>query len=283
MRTSSVLALNPQGFHRMVYHEWGNADNDRVLVCVHGLARNSRDFDDLALALSRDYRVICPDITGRGQSDWLPEGVAYDIPQYLGDITALLARLDVNKVDWVGTSMGGIIGMCLAALPNSPIRSLVLNDIGSFIPQQALQRISQYLGDHRFANPDQVEQYMRRTYTAYAGLSDQQWRHLAQHGHRQLADDELALHYDPRLAQATQAAQDQDIDLQPIWQQVTCPQLLIWGDQSDVLNAETVAQMQQYKPELDLYRIKGMVHAPSLMESEQIDAVVRWLRDHRNR
>jgi len=267
----------------MVYHEWGNADNDRVLVCVHGLARNSRDFDDLALALSRDYRVICPDITGRGKSDWLPEGVAYDIPQYLGDITALLARLDVDKVDWVGTSMGGIIGMCLAALPNSPIRSLVLNDIGSFIPQQALQRISQYLGDHRFVNCDQVEQYMRRTYTAYAGLTDQQWNHLAQHGHRHLADDELALHYDPRLAQATADVQHQDIDLQPVWQQVTCPQLLIWGDQSDVLNEETVDQMQQHKPELDLYRIKGMGHAPSLMEPEQIDAVVRWLRDHRSR
>ncbi|MEH6577982.1 MAG: alpha/beta hydrolase [Amphritea sp.] len=281
MRTNSVLALNQQGFHRMVYHEWGSADNDRVLVCVHGLARNSRDFDELALALSRDYRVICPDVVGRGKSDWLPNGCGYELPQYLNDMTALLARLNVDQVDWIGTSMGGIIGMCLAALPNSPIRSLVINDIGCFIPKESLQRIGQYLGDQRFASLEEVEAYMRKTYTAYAGLSDQQWQHLAQHGHRLEADGELALHYDPSLAEATRQVQHEDIDLWPIWQQIHCPQMLVWAEQSDVLTADTVARMQQLNPSLELHSIPGIGHAPSLMETAQVNAVVQWLREHR--
>lgn len=281
MRTGSVMALNPQGFHRMVYHEWGSADNDRVLVCVHGLARNSRDFDALALALSRDYRVICPDIVGRGASDWLPAGVPYDIPRYMSDITTLLARLDVDQVDWIGTSMGGIIGMCLAALPNNPVRSLVLNDVGSFVSSEALQRIAAYLGEPRFESLQDLEHYMRQTYTAYQGLTDYQWQHLVQYGHRQIGDA-YTLHYDPRIAEATRENQHQDVDLTPVWQQVSCPQLLIWGDQSDVLTADTVAKMREYKPDLDLYQIPGMPHAPSLMEPEQINAVVQWLRNNRN-
>ncbi|MDX2422620.1 MAG: alpha/beta hydrolase [Amphritea sp.] len=281
MRTRSVMALNPLGLHRMVYHEWGSADNERVLVCVHGLARNSRDFDALARALSRDYRVICPDMPGRGESDWLPDGVAYDIPRYMSDMVTLLARLDVEQVDWVGTSMGGIIGMCLAALPNSPIRSLVLNDIGCFIDKAALQRIAQYLGDHRFSSVAEVEQYMRRTYSAYQGLDDEQWQHLAKYGHRRIAEDQYGLHYDPRIAEQSAAVQDEDIDLEPFWRQVSCPQMLIWADQSDVLREATVTRMQQIRPDMDLYRIPSMTHAPSLMETEQINAIQQWLRDNR--
>lgn len=281
MRTGSVKALNSQGFHRMVYHEWGNADNDRVLVCVHGLARNSRDFDALALALARDYRVICPDIVGRGASDWLPAGVPYDIPRYMNDIAVLLARLNVDKVDWIGTSMGGIIGICLAAMPGNPIRSLVLNDVGSYVSSAALQRIAAYLGDQRFDSLPQLEAWMRQTYTAYQGLSDAQWQHLLHYGHRQVGE-QFGFHYDPRIAETTRENQHQDVDLMPVWQQVNCPQLLIWGDQSDVLTAATVRQMRQHKPDLDLYQIPGMTHAPSLMEPDQINAVVQWLRDNRN-
>ncbi len=281
MRTRSVMALDPQGFHRVVYHEWGDADNDRVLVCVHGLARNSRDFDDLARVLCRDYRVVCPDMPGRGESDWLAAGINYDIPRYLSDMATLLARLDVDQVDWVGTSMGGIIGTCLAALPNSPIRSLVLNDIGCFIGKAALQRIADYLGDHRFDSLAAVEEYMRTTYTAYQGLDNKQWQHLAKYGHRRIPDGQYGLHYDPRIAEQSREIQDQDIDLEPVWSQVKCPQMLIWGDQSDVLTADTVARMQQLRPDIDLYRIPGMTHAPSLMETEQINAIQRWLRDNR--
>lgn len=282
MHTDSVRCLNATGFHQMVYHEWGSADNDRVIVCVHGLARNSRDFDELALALSRDYRVICPDIVGRGESDWLPAGQTYAIPQYLNDITTLLARLNVDKVDWVGTSMGGIIGMCLAALPGSPIKHLVLNDIGAFVPSRALQRISEYLGDKTFATLPEVETYMRDTYVSFSKLSDQQWHHLAKFGSRQQDSGEFKLHYDPAIARATAENSTADVDLWPVWSGIDIPQLLIWGEASDVLQEETVRRMQA-NDKLDLYSVPGVTHVPSLMETDQIHQVQNWLREHRNK
>lgn len=281
MHSYSVRCLNSVGFHNMAYKEWGSSDNERVLVCVHGLARNSRDFDDLALALSRDYRVICPDIVGRGESDWLPAGQEYGIPQYMNDIVTLLARLNVDKVDWVGTSMGGIIGMCLAALPNSPIKSLVLNDVGGFIPATALQRISEYLGDKRFMNLREVESYMRSTYLAYRNITDEQWKRLTKFGSRQLDDGRFALHYDPAIAEATKANSKEDIDLWAVWSAIRVPQLLIWGESSDVLQESTVWMMQN-NDELELYKVPGMEHAPSLMESDQIHEIQSWLRQHRS-
>lgn len=281
MHSYRVRCLNPVGFHNMAYKEWGSSDNERVLVCVHGLARNSRDFDDLALALSRDYRVICPDIVGRGESDWLPAGQEYGIPQYMNDIVTLLARLNVDKVDWVGTSMGGIIGMCLAALPNSPIKSLVLNDVGGFIPATALQRISEYLGDKRFMNLREVESYMRSTYLAYRNITDEQWKRLTKFGSRQLDDGRFALHYDPAIAEATKANSKEDIDLWAVWSAIRVPQLLIWGESSDVLQESTVWMMQN-NDELELYKVPGMEHAPSLMESDQIHEIQSWLRQHRS-
>ncbi len=280
MYTDSVRCLNPAGFHRMVYHEWGSAENDRVIICVHGLARNSRDFDELAAALAKDYRVICPDIVGRGESDWLPQGQVYGLPQYMNDITTLLARINVAQVDWIGTSMGGIIGMCLAALPQSPIKRLLLNDIGAFIPSAALQRISGYLGDKQFASIDEVEAYMRSTYVAFRGLTDRQWQHLVQHGCKALEGGGYRLHYDPAIAAATAAAADQDVDLWPVWSLVDIPQLLIWGEESDVLQAETVRKMQA-NDKLDLYAVPGVPHVPSLMEPEQIRRVQDWLRERR--
>ncbi len=282
MHTGSVRCLNAAGFHQMTYREWGSADNDRVLVCVHGLARNSRDFDDLALALSRDYRVVCPDIVGRGSSDWLPSGQPYGIPQYMSDLTTLLARLNVDKVDWVGTSMGGIIGMCMAAQPNSPIKHLVLNDIGGFVSADSLQRISGYLGDKRFASLADAEDYMRTTYVALRNITDEQWRHLAKHGTRQLENGEFALHYDPVIAETTRENSHQDVDLWPVWGALQIPQLLIWGEASDVLEEQTVRRMQG-NDKLELYSLPEIEHAPSLMEPDHIHYIQNWLREHRTK
>ncbi|MGH1462978.1 MAG: alpha/beta fold hydrolase [Neptuniibacter sp.] len=280
MHSYSVRCLNPVGFHSMAYKEWGSSDNERVLVCVHGLARNSRDFDELAQALSRDYRVICPDVVGRGESDWLPAGQEYGVPQYMSDMVTLLARLNVDQVDWVGTSMGGIIGMCLAALPNSPIKSLVLNDVGGVIPASALKRISGYLGDKRFSELDQVEAYMRSTYISYRNISDLQWKRLAKYGSKQLDNGQFALHYDPAIAEATKANNSEDINLWAIWSQINIPQLLIWGESSDVLEEPTVRVMQENE-NLVLYKVHNMEHAPSLMEPEQINHIQSWLRQNR--
>lgn len=277
MRTQSVMALNAQGFHRMVYHEWGNPENERVLVCVHGLARNSRDFDEIAKALSREYRVICPDIVGRGASDWLPAGGAYGMPQYLADITVLLARLNVTEVDWLGTSMGGIIGMLVASLPNSPIRKLVLNDIGAYVSAESLSRIGDYLVPQYYSSLAQAQQAMQDTYPGLSGLSEAQWQHLVSHGYRQ-TEQGWTQHYDPAIGEATRAVSGQAVDLWPVWRAVQCPQLLIWGEDSDVLTADTVAQMQHENPALSLYSLAGVPHVPSLMEKAQIDVVTEWLR-----
>ena len=282
MYTGSVRCLNATGFHNMVYHEWGSCDNARVLVCVHGLARNSRDFDELALALSRDYRVICPDIVGRGESDWLPEGQTYAIPQYLNDMTTLLARLNVDTVDWLGTSMGGIIGICLAALPNSPIKHLVLNDVGALVPAAALQRISEYLGDKRFNSLADVEQYMRTTYQSFNKLTDEQWHHLVKFGAKQQSNGEYRLHYDPAIAEATKNSSSEDVNLWPFWSAITVPQLLIWGEESDVLPAETVRAMQA-NDKLELFSVPDIGHVPSLMERSHIEKIQMWLREHRNK
>ncbi len=278
MRTESFQALNAQGFHKVVYREWGAVENQRVLICVHGLARNSRDFDELAHALSRNYRVVCPDIVGRGESDWLPPGCRYEISQYLNDMTALIARLNVPRVDWLGTSMGGMIGMCLAGLPNSPIRRLVLNDIGPFVSREALQRIGTYVGlAPLFWSHQEVENYYRSIYPAFEGISDEQWHRLAVQGSRP-QEQGFTLHYDPRIGDDTRAASDVDVDLWPLWQQIQCPQLLVWGEASDVLSAETVTKMRAANPRLTVKSWPGVAHPPSLMVPDQVQAVVEWLR-----
>ena len=145
-RLNHVQCLDARGLHRMAYWEWGDPANRRVLVCVHGLSRQGRDFDTLARALCADYRVVCPDVVGRGQSDWLADPAGYQLPAYVGDMVTLLARLDATSVHWVGTSMGGLIGLGLAALPKSPIERLVLNDVGPTIQADAIARIGTYLG-----------------------------------------------------------------------------------------------------------------------------------------
>lgn len=277
MKTDSFLSLNARGLHRTFYYEWGKLDSP-VIICVHGLARNGRDFDDLAQALSVRYRVVCPDIVGRGQSDWLPPGADYGVEQYVQDMVVLIARLDVQQVDWIGTSMGGLIGMALAALPNSPVHRLVLNDIGPFVSRQALQRIGSYVGlDPRFDSVDEVERMLRQNYVAYAGLTDEQWRHLARHGCRKTDDGRFALHYDPAIGTATRAAAEADVDLWGLWRQISCPQLLLWGEQSDVLTRETVEQMQKSSSTLEVTSYPELGHAPSLMETDQIQAVLDWL------
>ncbi|WP_207060923.1 alpha/beta fold hydrolase [Motiliproteus sp. SC1-56] len=283
MRTESFLALNPQGFHRVVYREWGARENERVLVCVHGLVRNSRDFDEVARALSRDYRVVCPDVVGRGDSDWLPPGATYQVQQYVSDMTALLARLNVEKVDWLGTSMGGMIGMAMAALPGSPIEHLVLNDVGPSISRAALKRIGEYVGRAPlFQDHAEVEAYLRSVYPAFDGIEPRLWQQLARHASRETEDGKLALAYDPAIGEHLRQAADEAVELWDLWEQVSCPQLLFWGEESDVLSAETVARMQATRPDsLTLSAWPGIGHPPSLMEPAQIKVLVEWLRTQR--
>jgi pimeloyl-ACP methyl ester carboxylesterase len=283
-RAGQLLGLNPEGFHRIAYVEWGDPGADRVAVCVHGLTRQGRDFDFLARALAaKGFRVVCPDVAGRGLSDRLPDPKHYAQPQYLADMTAVIARLGVERLDWVGTSMGGLIGLLLAAQPRTPIRRLVLNDIGPFIAQAALQRIAAYLGtDPILPDLAAAERYIRDVHAGFGPLPDEGWRHLALHSVRADPGGGFRLRYDPALAGPFRATAEADADLWAAWTKVRAPVLVLRGELSDVLSSETARLMAAGGPDgagpkAALVSFAGVGHAPSLMSGDQIDKVADWL------
>lgn len=283
-RLEAFSILGPHGFSRLAYAEWGPAEAGRTLVCAHGLTRNGRDFDPLAEALAaRGLRVVAPDMPGRGRSDWLAHADDYGYPLYLSAAAALIARLRIEAVDWVGTSMGGLIGMMLAAQPGTPIRRLIVNDVGPFIPKAALQRIGSYVGgDPRFADVGAVEAYLRRVHAPFGPLSDMQWRHLALHSAAPAEDGQLKLHYDPAIALPFTQAELQDVVLWPVWEQVACPTLIIRGAESDLLDAATAAEMARRgraaaAGQVHVVEIAGCGHAPALMDEAQIARVAEFL------
>lgn len=279
MTQKYIPCLGPQGFHKVAYTEWGAAEGKPTLVCVHGMTRNSRDFDYLAAAMEDRYRVVSMDAVGRGKSDWLADHAGYGFAQYLPDAAALLARLDVEEVDWVGTSMGGLLGMMLAARPNSPIRRLVLNDIGPFIPKAFLGRIRSYVGaDPHFADIGELEAHIRKIHASFGPLSDEEWRHLAAHNARPLEGGGVGLAYDPAIAKAAfNPDGPEDVEMWDIWEQVKCPVLVLRGAESDLLLPETVERMKASGPGCEAVDIPDCGHAPSLMPADQIAIVRDWL------
>ena len=277
-RGDTVIGLGAAGFHRMAYREWGAANRRGLVVCVHGLTRNASDFDLLAAALAGDgWRVICPDVVGRGASDWLAAPEGYGYPQYLADMTALIARSGAERLHWVGTSMGGLIGMMLAAGPKTPLASLLLNDIGPLIPKAALGHIAGYVGKApAFPDLAAAEAYLREIYGAFGPLSDARWRQVA-------ADSVCAaaagyrLNYDPKIADAFQALGGEDIVLWDLWERITLPTLTLRGELSELLLPETAREMTRRGPRSELTEIAGCGHAPWLMSPDQIALVVDWL------
>ena len=271
------------GFHRLSYTEWGNPDSAHIVICVHGLTRNARDFDVLAQALEPRCRVICPDVVGRGQSEWLERKQDYGYPQYLADMTALIARATAANnpdtiIDWVGTSMGGLIGMLLAALPRNPLRRLVLNDVGPFIPQAALERIAMYVGkEPRFATLDEVEKHLRIVAAPFGPLTDAQWRHLTVHNSKQDDAGAWIVNYDAGIADSLASVQGQDISLWESWDRISCPTLVLRGAQSDLLLASTAQEMTRRGPEARLVEFQGIGHAPALMADDQVVTVREFL------
>ncbi|HLN25154.1 MAG TPA: alpha/beta hydrolase [Patescibacteria group bacterium] len=278
MRQKHISALGAYGFHRVAYTEWGDPANPRVLVCVHGLSRTGRDFDLVAKALADGWRVVCPDMPGRGDSEWLVVKASYVLPTYLSVCAALIARLDVEQVDWLGTSMGGMIGMSLAALPGSPIRRLILNDIGPFLPATGLTRISSAVGsDPQFATLTDAEAYLRQAMATFGITRDEDWRHVAETSTRPAAGGGLRLHYDPTIAAASIPPTIEDISFWPVWDQIRCPTLTLRGEDSDILTKDTAAEMTQRGPKSALVEFPGCGHAPALFEPEQIAVVKDWL------
>jgi pimeloyl-ACP methyl ester carboxylesterase len=275
-RQRTVRCASPKGLHRIAYREWGEPRNERVLVCVHGLTRCARDFDRLAEALSDRYRVVCPDVAGRGDSDWLADPNHYQLPQYVADMVTLIARLDVESVHWVGTSMGGLIGMALASQPGTPITRLVVNDTGPVITKSSLERIATYVGKvPEFPTIEAAEQFIRAVAARFGPHSDAEWRFLTEVVMRKNSDGSWRAHYDPKIGDTYRANMPEgDLELWPLWNAIRCPTLLVRGALSDLLTRETAAQMAQTGPKAKVVEIPGVGHAPTLLHHDQI-AIVR--------
>ena len=260
------------------WHEWGPADG-RPVVCVHGLTRNGRDFDVLAAALAAEgRRVICLDVPGRGISAWLPLGSQYIVPVYVGLIAPLLAQL--GEYDWVGTSMGGLIGMGLSGIPGAGPRRMVLNDIGPFVPVASLERIRDYLSQPQaeYGSIEQVDAYLRRVHAPFGPLTDAEWRHLATHSAHRTPTGTWRLHYDPRIVEPMGVGPLADVDLWALWPWVAArPTLVVRGESSDLLLAEDALKMAA-SPNVTLATIPGCGHAPALMEENQVRLILDFLR-----
>ncbi len=294
-RLAHVACLSPAGLHRMAYWEWGDPANDRVLLCVHGLTRTGRDFDRVAQRLSRHYRVVCPDIVGRGQSDWLGEPAYYAVPQYVADMTTLIARLAPRELHWFGTSMGGLIGMTLGGLPGAtaaqvddaqarlcpPITRMLLNDIGPVIDPAGMTRIASYASEpSEFASFDDAVAYVRRVAATFGAHSDEDWRELARYTMIE-RDGRWVKHYDPTLAGPLAslppgAAAAAEAILWRAFEGLRCPVLLVRGAQSDLLHPSTLADMLARNPNASAVEVPAVGHAPTFLQDSQIDIAERF-------
>jgi pimeloyl-ACP methyl ester carboxylesterase len=277
-RRHHFSSLSPHGFHRVVYYEWGDAANPRVVMCVHGVGRNGRDFDVLGEALAPTHRLLAIDMPGRGESDWLADPNDYVFTTYLTTLVALIARSGAETVDWVGTSMGGLLGMVVAAQPKCPVGRLVVNDVGPAIEPAALDRIRGYFGlDPSFATYAEIEQYIRTVSAPFGSLTDAQWEHVTRSNVRQRADGRWRLAYDPGIAVPFRASAAPP-DLWSVWDAIRCPTLVLRGAQSDLLSAATADAMSKRGPMPKVLEIEDVGHAPMLLSAGQIDPVARFLR-----
>jgi pimeloyl-ACP methyl ester carboxylesterase len=295
------MCASPSGTHRMAYWEWGDPDNDRVVLCVHGLTRTGRDFDQLARRLSSHYRVVCPDVAGRGKSDWLINSASYVVPQYIADMLTLIARLNPAHLDWVGTSMGGLIGMGLAgalamSAASRPARGtfglpadrtlrvgkFVFNDIGPSLSFPGLVRIAEYVGQPmQFGTFDQAVDYVRNVSAGFGEHDRLGWEELTRHVFNQQGD-QWVKHYDLRISepfagQSEDSVKASEAMLWAAYESIASPILVLRGEQSDLLTPETAGQMVVRNPRASLHSVPNVGHAPTLRSDDEIDPVASFL------
>mgnify|MGYP003472230331 CR=1 FL=1 len=277
-----VQCLDSRGLHRMAYWEWGDPTNPRVVVCVHGLSRQGRDFDTLARSLAEHFRVVCPDVVGRGRSEWLTDPMHYGVPQYVADMVTLLARLNAEQVDWVGTSMGGLIGLGVAALKGSPLHRFVINDVGPTLEAAAITRIGSYVGQKaQWQTLDEAADALWQISQGFGPHTRQQWLALTEPQLKRegdvfkpRSDPSIALPFKavtPEMAKAGEAL------LWQAWDALTLPTLLLRGALSDLLSPATAQAMTQRGPRAKLVQFDGVGHAPMLVQPEQVAAVREFL------
>jgi cobalt-zinc-cadmium efflux system protein len=276
--TFYVKCSSGESEHRMAYHAWGDPNNSKVLLCVHGLTRRGSDFKTLALAMCKDYYVVCPDVVGRGESDRLANPMQYAVPQYVSDIATLIKQLGVSQVDWVGTSMGGLIGMVYAAMPNSPIRRMLINDVGPRIEPEALKRLGSYVGQpFVFQNRADALERLNQICATFGEHTPEEWEiyngpMLVQR------DGKWIMHYDPNIAVPFASvnpimAKAGEMAMWHAFKQIHIPMLIVRGGDSDLLSAATVAEMCKVNPYARSIEIPNVGHAPAFVKPEQIALV----------
>ncbi len=265
------FGLSSEGFHRNYYRQWGDPDSEHTIICVHGVTRLSRDFDTLAKKLSQKYRVVCPDIVGRGYSDWFGNKQNYNFLQYCADMNALIANLDVEKVHWIGTSMGGLIGLILSALPHTPIQSLILNDVGPDLRRKELLGLGRYIGKAPvFATKEDLFEYYQETYQAFGQLSDKHWKEMALYSAIK-GNDGYRMHYDPKIGDAFRANfSSYNFDLWKYWDEIECPSLLIRGSLSTFFTLKTAEKMIARGDNVTYKEVENVGHAPMLNGKKEI-------------
>jgi pimeloyl-ACP methyl ester carboxylesterase len=280
-RAGAVRYLLAGAFRSMAFVEWGDPDAP-VVLCVHGLTRNGRDFDTLAEKLAQHFRVICPDLPGRGLSDWLQDANLYQPASYCEALSHLLAAIG-KPVAFVGTSLGGICGMLIAAAQGQPITRMVVNDVGPHIPAAALRRIRDYMtaapgipAMSEFADQAALQRHLELIHAPFGALTEAQWARLALHSGRKLPNGRLAQHYDPAIGDPIRATEPADVNLWPFWAAITIPVLVIRGETSDLLLPETLEQMQG-RPGTAAHIVPGAGHAPALMDDPTVDVIARFL------
>ncbi len=277
--------LGHGGFRRLSYAEWGPEKAERTVMCVHGVSRTGRDFDVLAAALvgADDVRVVAPDLPGRGRSEWLSKPAHYTDRAYTGALSTLIARLDVEQLDWIGTSLGGHIGMLMSSEYATPIRRLVLNDFGARVSASALRRIGAYLGKRwRFASVDDLEAHLREIHEPFGNLTDAQWRHLAKHSAAPDPTGGFRFHFDPAIGARFAIPIYLDVVLWQLWDKIDCPVLILRGEDSDLLCDSTTRDMLNRGPAAKAGRVTVVEilecgHAPALMEATQIEVIKDFL------
>lgn len=269
--------------HRLAYHRWGDENSEHTVLCVHGLSRNSRDFDFLAEALAERYHVIAPDMPGRGDSDWFMHPANYNYQTYLTDLQYLLHALEISRVHWIGTSMGGILGMMMAGARPGLIESLLLNDVGCIVAKEGLKRILSYVGiKMQFDSLPEAQAALRTVCAPFGIREEKHWQHLFTHSIRQAQNGSAHFTYDPMIAAAILSVPDiglvQDVNLWPLWEAVKpIPTLVIRGAESDILRKQTALEMQAAHPNLTLHEVPATGHAPALMDAGEIEFIQRWL------
>jgi pimeloyl-ACP methyl ester carboxylesterase len=285
-RSGSIRGLSLSGFHELAYVDWGPSEAEIPVVCLHGLSRQGRDFDYLASFLAAtERRVVCPDLVGRGRSGRLRDANEYALPQYCADINALVAHLGAKQVDLVGTSLGGLIGIVLAGQPGTPIRRLVVNDIGPYLPWPGLVRIGSYLSSMPadFDSLEEVEAYLRKVLAPFGDLPDEHWIHLARHSVAWHAERErYVMLCDPQIVRAFRNPWHYSINLWKYWTAIKVPIFVLRGAKSDLLTADLAREMERRSLFARIHEIEGCGHAPPLMSADQIKLVSGFLSSQRS-